>query len=153
MICFFFFQAEDGIRDKLVTGVQTCALPICACRRENWEALLCARLGACGAGRHCRNRRLVYSAGGRHKFASAAAPPHPLQIVDANCSCGVVASSVAWFGHVRSLVCPAALRSCNCGSVESLRNQLVITGDRFGAGGVLCAPWPVARSAGFHVCY
>src|SRR2546425_13347798 len=28
MLCFFFFQAEDGIRDKLVTGVQTCALPI-----------------------------------------------------------------------------------------------------------------------------
>src|SRR5687767_15227001 len=26
-VCFFF-QAEDGIRDKLVTGVQTCALPI-----------------------------------------------------------------------------------------------------------------------------
>src|SRR5687767_12731479 len=25
---FFFFQAEDGIRDKLMTGVQTCALPI-----------------------------------------------------------------------------------------------------------------------------
>src|SRR4029079_13686640 len=25
----FFFQAEDGIRYKLVTGVQTCALPIC----------------------------------------------------------------------------------------------------------------------------
>ena len=27
-IFFFFFQAEDGIRDRLVTGVQTCALPI-----------------------------------------------------------------------------------------------------------------------------
>src|SRR3712207_8088503 len=26
--CFFFFQAEDGIRDIGVTGVQTCALPI-----------------------------------------------------------------------------------------------------------------------------
>src|SRR5438034_3201284 len=26
---FFFFQAEDGIRDHCVTGVQTCALPIC----------------------------------------------------------------------------------------------------------------------------
>src|SRR5258708_27020218 len=26
--CAFFFQAEDGIRDDLVTGVQTCALPI-----------------------------------------------------------------------------------------------------------------------------
>src|SRR2546423_15602497 len=29
MSCFFFFKAEDGIRDRLVTGVQTCALPIC----------------------------------------------------------------------------------------------------------------------------
>src|SRR3712207_9014305 len=28
--CIFFFQAEDGIRDIGVTGVQTCALPICA---------------------------------------------------------------------------------------------------------------------------
>src|SRR2546425_5394670 len=28
LVFFFFFQAEDGIRDKLVTGVQTCALPI-----------------------------------------------------------------------------------------------------------------------------
>src|SRR5687768_11577784 len=28
MIRFFFFQAEDGIRDVAVTGVQTCALPI-----------------------------------------------------------------------------------------------------------------------------
>src|SRR5437867_5140376 len=29
VICFFFFQAEDGIRDRTVTGVQTCAIPIC----------------------------------------------------------------------------------------------------------------------------
>src|SRR5437867_10495863 len=53
MIIFFcfFFQAEDGIRDRTVTGVQTCALPIypetcfcselelCACRwadPRNW---------------------------------------------------------------------------------------------------------------------
>src|SRR5256886_10466973 len=28
VVCFFFFQAEDGIRDLTVTGVQTCALPI-----------------------------------------------------------------------------------------------------------------------------
>src|SRR5437762_11316655 len=28
LIFFFFFQAEDGIRDTSVTGVQTCALPI-----------------------------------------------------------------------------------------------------------------------------
>src|SRR2546430_8833226 len=30
VVMFFFFQAEDGIRDLTVTGVQTCALPICA---------------------------------------------------------------------------------------------------------------------------
>src|SRR5205807_5853668 len=30
LIFFFFFQAEDGIRDYKVTGVQTCALPILA---------------------------------------------------------------------------------------------------------------------------
>src|SRR3989442_9018358 len=29
-VFFFFFQAEDGIRDADVTGVQTCALPICS---------------------------------------------------------------------------------------------------------------------------
>src|SRR5699024_11359931 len=28
VLFFFFFQAEDGIRDRNVTGVQTCALPI-----------------------------------------------------------------------------------------------------------------------------
>src|SRR2546421_3689144 len=28
VLVFFFFQAEDGIRDLIVTGVQTCALPI-----------------------------------------------------------------------------------------------------------------------------
>src|SRR5947208_16017115 len=36
-VLFFFFQAEDGIRDDLVTGVQTCALPISrpACRARH----------------------------------------------------------------------------------------------------------------------
>src|SRR5258708_33814938 len=32
---FFFFQAEDGIRDDLVTGVQTCALPISSASTKN----------------------------------------------------------------------------------------------------------------------
>src|SRR3989441_7422327 len=36
----FFFQAEDGIRDKLVTGVQTCALPISR-RKAEQESGLC----------------------------------------------------------------------------------------------------------------
>src|SRR5438552_5040299 len=52
---FFFFQAEDGIRDDLVTGVQTCALPIssesrcifpskvCNCRPST-ERCICSRM-------------------------------------------------------------------------------------------------------------
>src|SRR2546430_4259458 len=34
-ISFFFFQAEDGIRDLTVTGVQTCALPIYLAERDD----------------------------------------------------------------------------------------------------------------------
>src|SRR5690625_7634633 len=36
-VFFFFFQAEDGIRDGHVTGVQTCALPI-----SRWWPTICA---------------------------------------------------------------------------------------------------------------
>src|SRR5256885_13107578 len=32
----FFFQAEDGMRDYKVTGVQTCALPICPAAGDLW---------------------------------------------------------------------------------------------------------------------
>src|SRR2546421_6017825 len=39
-VCFFFFfQAEDGIRDLIVTGVQTCALPILQLRCARSAAL------------------------------------------------------------------------------------------------------------------
>src|SRR5690606_40560437 len=37
LVLFFFFQAEDGIRDFHVTGVQTCALPIYAPARVDLE--------------------------------------------------------------------------------------------------------------------
>src|SRR6267378_4916096 len=46
--CFFFFQAEDGIRDLYVTGVQTCALPILD--RAEDEAREQKRLGTTGRG-------------------------------------------------------------------------------------------------------
>src|SRR6266403_5536278 len=45
MLFFFFFQAEDGIRDLYVTGVQTCALPILnvtrLCRQRVHESVGC----------------------------------------------------------------------------------------------------------------
>src|ERR1039457_5101429 len=38
IVCLvFFFQAEDGIRHYKVTGVQTCALPICSRYRFRWS--------------------------------------------------------------------------------------------------------------------
>src|SRR2546429_7366672 len=37
LVWFFFFQAEDGIRDVAVTGVQTCALPISLTREQATE--------------------------------------------------------------------------------------------------------------------
>src|SRR2546429_3668840 len=42
---FFFFQAEDGIRDVAVTGVQTCALPISNLRNGKFSDVS-ARAGA-----------------------------------------------------------------------------------------------------------
>src|SRR2546430_17274362 len=49
---FFFFQAEDGIRDLTVTGVQTCALPI-SCEQPP-RAVLSQGRRATRVGRHAR---------------------------------------------------------------------------------------------------
>src|SRR5258707_10726147 len=49
---FFFFQAEDGIRDIGVTGVQTCALPISCCVVTGREIS-----ASPGARFPCRSRR------------------------------------------------------------------------------------------------
>src|SRR5699024_12168330 len=46
---YVFFQAEDGIRDRNVTGVQTCALPILRwwCRGATLRSVLPRRWGGC----------------------------------------------------------------------------------------------------------
>src|SRR5690606_40693589 len=54
--CFFFFQAEDGIRDFHVTGVQTCALPIwhfiLAVGNDGQFARFCAVVGLDALAKH-----------------------------------------------------------------------------------------------------
>src|SRR2546430_11464841 len=51
----FFFQAEDGIRDLTVTGVQTCALPICPVVVKR-----CGDIGLLGVPqRHAKKRRPI----------------------------------------------------------------------------------------------
>src|SRR6266496_3511798 len=49
---FFFFQAEDGIRDLYVTGVQTCALPISVQATRNRRVGLLATQATVTAGRY-----------------------------------------------------------------------------------------------------
>src|SRR6266496_1018891 len=46
ILLFFFFQAEDGIRDLYVTGVQTCALPISLARDDQVGRVALVRQGA-----------------------------------------------------------------------------------------------------------
>src|SRR6266478_636786 len=69
----FFFQAEDGIRDLTVTGVQTCALPISSrARARKWSTSACrtlcrwprsrswSRSEERRVGKECRSRRTPY---------------------------------------------------------------------------------------------
>src|SRR6266404_4039668 len=70
----FFFQAEDGIRDKLVTGVQTCALPIWPLRRS--------QLARISSSRHAVHRRIRLPGSGEKPFFPlcsnrSTGPTHP----------------------------------------------------------------------------
>src|SRR5438093_8535194 len=60
----FFFQAEDGIRDWSVTGVQTCALPISGCGRPWPPDSVRGRYPA--AGRAHRAHRALRNSRGRN---------------------------------------------------------------------------------------
>src|SRR6266536_5026539 len=63
---FFFFQAEDGIRAPLVTGVQTCALPI-SCSRRTWSAISLASRCSTRSPRRSGARREIGRASCREK--------------------------------------------------------------------------------------
>src|SRR5207302_4716422 len=52
-LVYFFFQAEDGIRDFHVTGVQTCALPIYLARHQTARSLRIAQSRPHDLGRAC----------------------------------------------------------------------------------------------------
>src|SRR5437867_11413299 len=94
---FFFFQAEDGIRDRTVTGVQTCALPICAQPRAFGDARIVNRNlaqleslfttarvpeGAWLRTRFMVYRRGLYSIGGYYHIADRLALRHRYIVLD-----------------------------------------------------------------------
>src|SRR5437667_7439697 len=68
-VCCFFFQAEDGIRDRDVTGVQTCALPISFLPTHG---ALVRSPDSCARPRHSA-RRAAWPCSPAHR-SSAAAP-------------------------------------------------------------------------------
>src|SRR5688500_19317634 len=57
-VLVFFFQAEDGIRDYKVTGVQTCALPICRLRLDLGGRLVERLHPRAARRRQCRDAQL-----------------------------------------------------------------------------------------------
>src|SRR5258708_36881528 len=69
---FFFFQAEDGIRDDLVTGVQTCALPV-----GSWEEVNTQLVEQCGKRRERRLRGQQETIGERFERDRTALLPLP----------------------------------------------------------------------------
>src|SRR5206468_10000563 len=65
---FFFFQAEDGIRDLIVTGVQTCALPISLQRKADIKTPRRRRASArCPPAVTSDDRRLSPASAPRHR--------------------------------------------------------------------------------------
>src|SRR3989454_6555817 len=81
VLFFFFFQAEDGIRDYKVTGVQTCALPISPGGGAAGPAPRVARAPRLGAGAPVR---ASYRSGhppppsGTHRGSDGGRPRRPL---------------------------------------------------------------------------
>src|SRR5437773_9490391 len=76
-IFFFFFQAEDGIRDRDVTGVQTCALPISAlpdCRQGPWSSNVGGPRGSRRRPRPLLHRQGRCDSDSRGRLRSAAPP-------------------------------------------------------------------------------
>src|SRR2546422_5509 len=88
ILFFFFFQAEDGIRDVAVTGVQTCALPISL----GTARLVHVLAGAKGEG---RADPLVLVVSTSEVYGCGEPPPRPRRETDPVAPCSPYAASKA----------------------------------------------------------
>src|SRR5690625_5850436 len=105
MACFFF-QAEDGIRDGHVTGVQTCALPISGRHRaEGRPVTVFSSLGPCLTGPAARRAALAAASSGlvltmATTTASAMEPVRPdPAVVDTQATASTPGSDAAEVTH------------------------------------------------------
>ena len=98
-LCVFFFQAEDGIRDDLVTGVQTCALPILPILAAAAPPLFILPISRCGSARfflpksRCGSAPSFYPAHFLLRqrpalFCPILVAPAPLHLILTNTCCG-----------------------------------------------------------------
>src|SRR2546425_6249180 len=93
----FFFQAEDGIRDKLVTGVQTCALPIWHGPRNTCDGISHTSNVGPPSSRKAPSWRTGNGHGRRDSEVRAASPRlHPENGVDRSCQGGSWRTNAAW---------------------------------------------------------
>src|SRR6266536_4097346 len=142
---FFFFQAEDGIRDPLVTGVQTCALPISRrpsqCRKPTrWRR--CRLVGGRRCGPQARRSESRPSAGRAQPAPRRpAAPPWPWP---GSASAVPVASCCHQDGPAES---NRALIRCGL-TVAAVQADLAIDRDRVAAGEARAAQALAAGPAG-----
>src|SRR3989454_11687791 len=79
---FFFFQAEDGIRDYKVTGVQTCALPISSASSTRQDISASSRNFGAKLGAALRPRGEVQGAPERVQSFANSSQPEPVGMLD-----------------------------------------------------------------------
>src|SRR5690606_39416855 len=101
---FFFFQAEDGIRDFHVTGVQTCALPIYWSVRllplSMVNRSIAGRIWLAAGGSHASEKRIASAAGARNVLQRSATRPSVMRKVSRSEERRVGKESRArWGGH------------------------------------------------------
>src|SRR5256886_11082338 len=103
-MCVFFFQAEDGIRDLTVTGVQTCALPIYTHAKMNPPLREAADVAALRAALKQGVIDCIASDHAPHAYDAkeAAFDDAPFGIVGLETAFALATRSLSWAGCSRS---------------------------------------------------
>src|SRR5688500_19826986 len=106
VLSVFFFQAEDGIRDYKVTGVQTCALPISSrqARAASGAEVLTTEAASASASAARRSGATTRLTSPSRRASSAPSPsPASIEIGRASCRERVGRAGAAVSGETRSV--------------------------------------------------
>src|SRR2546425_3768671 len=128
-VFFFFFKAEDGIRNKLVTGVKTCALPIPTPPASGAYSVSAARSPAASSVSACRAMACIWS--GR-PAATGWAPGTPTRRV-----CVTHAASTA---NAKDAARLTAIQALQHGPAQEWDQNLVVSGELDAAPAALRGP-------------